>query len=77
MGMSADELMEIKENDPAKATDIFENANCKTLIFRCRAKMDSFQDQARVRHQVMSASPINYKQEANKLAELIKLYNMD
>lgn len=47
MGMSADELMEIKENDSAKATEIFENANCKTLIFRCRAKMDSFQDQQR------------------------------
>ncbi|RFU27944.1 hypothetical protein B7463_g8394, partial [Scytalidium lignicola] len=77
MGMSADELMDIKENDLAKTTEVFDNASCKTLTFRCRAKMDSYQDQQRIRYQVMSASPINYKQEANKLAELIKLYNID
>ncbi|KAH8821109.1 replication factor-a protein 1 [Xylogone sp. PMI_703] len=77
MGMSADDLMNIKENDSARVEQIFESATCKTLNFRCRAKMDSFQDQQRVRYQVMNASLINYKQEANKLAELIKQYNMD
>lgn len=31
----------------------------------------------RVRYQVMSAAPINYVAEANKLAELIKKYEID
>lgn len=31
----------------------------------------------RVRYQVTGASPINYVAEATKLAELIKMYNID
>ncbi|KAL3424609.1 putative replication factor-a protein 1 [Phlyctema vagabunda] len=76
MGMSADELMELRENDQAAMERVFEDANCKTLIFRCRAKMDTYQDQQKVRYQVMNATPINYTTEANKLAEIIKSYNL-
>ena len=45
MGMSADALMELKENDDAAKEKAFEAAGCKTMIFKCRAKMDTFQDQ--------------------------------
>ena len=45
MGMSADQLMELREED--KAGKAFEDANCQTFVFRCRAKMDTFQDQQR------------------------------
>lgn len=47
MGMSADQLMELKENDEKAAGDSFQEANCKTWVFKCRAKMDNFQDQQR------------------------------
>jgi replication factor A1 len=47
MGMSADQLMEMKENDEQEARRAFEDASCKTMVFKCRAKMDSFQDQQR------------------------------
>lgn len=47
MGVSADELYEKKENDERAASEIFQEANCKTLVFRCRAKMDNYQDQQR------------------------------
>ncbi len=48
MGMSADKLNELKENGDEKvAGDAFQDANCKTWIFKCRAKMDTFQDQQR------------------------------
>ncbi|KAL8795017.1 MAG: hypothetical protein Q9195_002465 [Heterodermia aff. obscurata] len=45
MGMSADQLMELKENDDKAAGDAFQEANSKTWVFKCRAKMDNFQDQ--------------------------------
>ncbi|KFY69575.1 hypothetical protein V496_00122 [Pseudogymnoascus sp. VKM F-4515 (FW-2607)] len=77
MGMSADQLMALKDgDDPAAAGRAFEEANCKTMLFKCRAKMDTFQDQQRVRYQVTGASPVNFVNEAQKLAELIKLYNI-
>jgi replication factor A1 len=94
MGMSADQLMELKENDELAMAKAFEEASCKMMTFRCRAKMDSYQDQqryfhrsqvvmrcanyvCRVRYQIVGASLVNYTAEAHKLAELIKLYNID
>lgn len=47
MGMSADQLMEMKENDEKAASEVFQEATCKTWTFRCRAKMDNYQDQQR------------------------------
>lgn len=48
MGMSADDVVAAKdEGDDKKVNNIFQDANCKTLVFRCRAKMDTFQDQQR------------------------------
>jgi replication factor A1 len=47
MGMSADQLMELKENDQAASDAVFQEANCKQWNFRCKAKMDSYQEQQR------------------------------
>ena len=52
MGMSADELMELKERDEKAAA---EEANCRTWNFKCKAKMDSFQEQQR------QATPISFE----------------
>lgn len=47
MGMTADELMELRENDTAAMEKAFENANCRTFNWRVKAKMDTFQEQQR------------------------------
>lgn len=47
MGRSADELMEIKENDEAQVSAAFEASNCTKLNFRCRAKLDTYGDDQR------------------------------
>ena len=47
MGMSADQIMEMKDSEDPNVGEVFQEANCKTWIFRCRAKMDNFQDQQR------------------------------
>lgn len=47
MGTSADNLMEIRENDDKADGEMFQNANCRTWNFRCRAKIDHFGDQQR------------------------------
>lgn len=48
MGVPADNVMAAKdEGDDKKVQDLFQDANCKTFVFRCRAKMDNFQDQQR------------------------------
>lgn len=75
MGMTADELMEHKEVDEKKVSDIFSDANCKTLNWKCVAKMDTFQDQQRPRYQVRSAAPLEFVAESQKLINLIKQYD--
>ncbi|KAL9018772.1 MAG: hypothetical protein Q9185_003926 [Variospora sp. 1 TL-2023] len=76
IGMSADQLMELKENDEKASGDVFQEATCKMWMFKCRAKMDNFQDQQRVRYQVSGVSPLNYSVECGKLTEMIKMYDM-
>ncbi|OAP59032.1 hypothetical protein AYL99_06329 [Fonsecaea erecta] len=77
IGMTADELMEIREVDEKRLAEIFSEANCKTWNWKCKAKLDTFQEQQRVRYQVTSASPLNYVVESQKLIDLIKQYNID
>lgn len=94
MGVSANELVEAKEENEHAAEEIMRNANCRTWIFRCRAKTEYFGDQQRfvhfsriwmhiltdatrrMRYQVASARPVNYSEEASRLAEVIKSYSL-
>ena len=75
IGATADEMMDLKDNDERKFGDRLHEANCKTWMFRCRARMDNFQDQTRVRYQVVNASPVDWAREAKGLVEQLKLYD--
>ncbi|KAF7719189.1 Replication factor A DNA-binding subunit [Penicillium ucsense] len=77
MGMSADKLMQLCEDDNEAFQAVFHEANCRTWSFRCRAKIDNFGEQQRVRYQVSSAKAINYSEEAARLAEIINSYSLN
>lgn len=48
MGMPANDLMAMRdEGDERRVTEAFSDANCNTFVFKCKAKMDTFQDQQR------------------------------
>ncbi|KAJ5668805.1 Replication factor A protein 1 [Penicillium macrosclerotiorum] len=47
MGTSADNLMQLREDDPTAFGEVFQEANCRTWSFRCRAKIDTFGEQQR------------------------------
>lgn len=50
MGMTADQLQDIKDEEGSESNRIeaaFAAATCKSFVFRCKAKMDNFQDQQR------------------------------
>lgn len=59
MGMSADELMDLKENDEKVAQKAFDEANCKMWIFRCKARMDNFNEQQRQVHLLLFSDAAN------------------
>jgi len=48
MGLPANDFMRLRdEGEERQVAEVFEQANCKTLVFKCKAKMDNFQDQQR------------------------------
>ena len=48
MGMGANELMTLRdEGEDSRVTEAFGDANCKTFVFRCKAKMDTYRDEQR------------------------------
>ncbi|OAL52015.1 replication factor-a protein [Pyrenochaeta sp. DS3sAY3a] len=81
VGMSANEVMKIKMDDDETGgqnfLNVMQDATCKTFNFRVRAKMETYNDQPRPRYQVLNIYPLNYTQEANKLAQLIKQYDVN
>lgn len=58
LGMSGDQMMDLKENDLQLMEKTFENANHRTYVFKVRAKMDSFQDQQRYAADSMMRMPL-------------------
>lgn len=76
MGMSANELVALKEADERKFSTAMQQATCKTYNFRVRGKMETFQDQPKPRYQVSSIHTLDYAKEALKLAELIKKFEI-
>lgn len=59
MGMTADQLMELRDTDDKAASEVFQDANCKTWMFKCRAKMDNYQDQQRYKSALRSFAAEN------------------
>jgi replication factor A1 len=48
LGKSADEIAELKEGEDGKQVEnVFEEANCTSFVFRCRAKLDNYRDEQR------------------------------
>ncbi|BFZ65104.1 Replication factor A protein 1 [Saitoella coloradoensis] len=74
LGITATDLHNMKEEDEIRAGEVFSEANCRTWIFRCRAKQDNFGGQVRMRYSVMNATPVDYRAGAKELMDVIKSY---
>jgi len=69
---SAQGLGELREQDEAAFDQVFQRANFKEFVFRLRAKMDTYNDEQRLKCIAMSVSPVNYAQETRRRIEEIK-----
>lgn len=47
LGMSANDLMALKDEDDKAYLEVVQNAMCQTFNFKCRASMDTFNEQQR------------------------------
>ncbi|KAI0672914.1 replication factor-a protein [Trametes maxima] len=70
-GMSADELVDIKERDDAKFNQVLDKAIGTAYNFACRARQDNYNDQTRIRYGISRILPLDYREEATYLANLL------
>ncbi|KAF8163440.1 hypothetical protein B0H34DRAFT_695492 [Crassisporium funariophilum] len=70
-GMTANELLEIKDRDISEYNVIMHKANCNTYNFSCRAKQDTYNEMTRIRYGISRIQPLNYKEEAIAMRDLL------
>lgn len=73
LGMGGQELGELKEQDEVAYDQVFHQANFKDYTFKIRAKIDTYNDEQRLKCYCVAATPLNYAQETLRLVEEIKL----
>ncbi|KAI6028571.1 hypothetical protein F5J12DRAFT_806286 [Pisolithus orientalis] len=68
---TADEIMEMKERDESEYNAYIAQVTGKTYNFSCRAKLDTYNDQTRVRYGIAKVSPLDHYEEAKYLRDLL------
>ncbi|KAL1494983.1 hypothetical protein ABEB36_010479 [Hypothenemus hampei] len=74
VGMSAQEAGAIQENDSRAFSEKIEECHFKEFIFKCRAKMESYNDEQRLKTVAIQINPINYEDYNSHLINNIKQY---
>ena len=66
LGVTADELGRMRDSDPDSFQEVFNRANFKQFNFKLRAKMETYNDESRMRVVVSAATPVSADLEAHK-----------
>ncbi|ORZ02948.1 replication factor-A protein 1 [Syncephalastrum racemosum] len=74
LGMSASELMRLKETEPEASQKVFANATFNYYNLRARAKTETFNDQTRVKYSIVEAKKISFVEEGRALANEIQQF---
>ncbi|XP_044271504.1 replication protein A 70 kDa DNA-binding subunit-like [Tribolium madens] len=71
LGKTAQEIGLTMQDDAAAGTAIFQAANFQQFIFKCRAKMEVYNDEQRLKIVVIKVDPVDYEAHNNYLLEHI------
>lgn len=77
LGITADELGNLRETDEVKFDDVFDEAAFKPYIFKLRAKMETYNDETRLKTICMKATPIDWREYGQHLLSEIKKLSAD
>lgn len=73
-GMTSQEIGEAMERDPEAMTNLVDKANFKEFVFKCRAKMETYNDESRLKTVVVKVDSINNKEYNAQLIAAINRY---
>lgn len=72
LGQSAAYLGELKEKNEQAFEEIFQNANFRSFVFRIRVKLETYNDESRIKATVMDVKPVNYREYGKRLIMSIR-----
>ncbi|XP_056140297.1 replication protein A 70 kDa DNA-binding subunit-like [Lampris incognitus] len=72
LGHNAETLGHLRETDEAEFDKVFQKANCTTHIFKIRVKLETYNDESRVKATVMEVQPVNHREYSRRLISSIR-----
>lgn len=72
LGKPADEIGQLKENNEAAFDQMFQEATFRSFIFKLRSKMETYNDESRMKTVCVSATPLDFKEYNKHLIEDIE-----
>ncbi|XP_068600765.1 replication protein A 70 kDa DNA-binding subunit-like [Brachionichthys hirsutus] len=72
LGHSAEALGRLRETDEAAFDEVFQKAKLKTYIFNNRVKLETYNDERRVKVTVMDIQPVNHREYSKRLLDNIR-----
>ncbi|XP_047235672.1 replication protein A 70 kDa DNA-binding subunit-like isoform X2 [Girardinichthys multiradiatus] len=72
LGRNAEELGQLRETDEAEFDEVFQKANFTTHIFKNRVKLETYNDESRVKVTVMEVLPVDHREYSRRLLSNIQ-----
>lgn len=67
LGQNAAYLGQLKDSNEAAFDEIFQQANFNTFVFRSRVKLETYNDESRIKASVMEVKPVDHKDYSKRL----------
>lgn len=71
LGLKADELGQLRENDEMRFDQVLQDALFKSYIFRMRAKVETYNDESRLKTVCVAANAVDWKEYGHQLLDQI------
>uniref|UniRef100_A0A8C3M292 Replication protein A subunit n=1 Tax=Chrysolophus pictus TaxID=9089 RepID=A0A8C3M292_CHRPC len=72
LGQSATFLGELKEKNEQAFEEVFQNANFNTYEFKIRVKLETYNDESRIKATALDVKPVNYREYSKRLIASIR-----
>ncbi|XP_037329613.2 replication protein A 70 kDa DNA-binding subunit [Pungitius pungitius] len=72
LGQNAAYLGQLKDSNETAFDEIFQQANFNTFVFRSRVKLETYNDESRIKATVMEVKPVDHKEYSLRLISNIR-----
>ncbi|XP_055984059.1 replication protein A 70 kDa DNA-binding subunit [Sorex fumeus] len=72
LGQSTGYLGELKEKNEHAFEEVFQNANFRSFTFKIRVKLETYNDESRIKATVMDVKPVDYREYSRRLITSIR-----